>query len=184
MLYAALYHIKTGRWPVRLEVVPLHGEPVELTYNPKDAECLLAEANRLLRTANARIGEVEGGRANITGLANPRASTCRFCLFRPACQAYWLARELDPHAKWPSDVTGVIKAMTHLRNGKVCLRLAKGDSASSPCITVRNLTDTTERHPLLQEGLVGTRVSLYGLDYDYRTGDYTETATTVIYVTN
>jgi hypothetical protein len=48
------------------------------------------------------------------------------------------------------------------------------------CITVRNLTDSTDRHPLLNEIKKGSWVAIYGLRYDYHSGDYTETQHTII----
>ena len=183
-LYAALYQIKCGSWPVRLEVVPLQGAPTEVAYDPGKAERLLMEASALLRTANKRIAEVESGRMEIIGLASPRAEYCRLCLFRPACQAYWLTRSHGAQATWPADVKGLISEITRLRNGKVCMRIAQDEPTKSSCITIRNLTDSVDRHPLLRQAQPETRVALYGLDYHYRSADYTETQDTVIFVNN
>jgi len=183
-LYAALYRLKSGAWPTRLEIVPLQGTPVDVRYSPENANRLLAEASTFLRSANKRIAEVENGSAEITGLASPQSMHCRFCLFRPACRAYWIAKRQEPQEKWPVDVQGFLRETTCLRNGKVCMKIAEDDSPTSSCITVRNLTDSTDRHPLLHHTAIGKRVAVYGLNRDYRSGDYTETQNTIIYRTD
>lgn len=180
-LYAALYRLKCRVWPIRLEVVPVQGKPVEIFFDQKESERLLEEASTFLYAANRRISEVENGRADVTELASPQAVHCRLCLFRPACQAYWNARRLKPQEKWPADVKGFLIETTRLRNGKVCMRIVEGDLSSLPCVTVRNLTDCAKRHPLLHLAAIGSRVAIYGLKYHYRSGDYTETQNTVIY---
>lgn len=179
-LYAALYRLSNGAWPVRLEVVPLQGAPVEIGFEPEESERLLSDARSFLHVANGRIAEVEGGGATIDGLASPQAVHCRLCLFRPACKAYWIARQLKPQEKWPADVSGFIRETTRLRNGKVCMRIGEGD-LFSPRVTVRNLTDCADRHPLLHHIRTGNWVAIYGLRYDYHSDDYTETQDTVIY---
>jgi hypothetical protein len=182
-LYAALYQLKCGVWPVRLEVVPLQGAPVAVPYDTGEAQRLLAGADTFLHEANRRIAEVESGRRRIVELASPRAENCRLCLFRPACHAYWLARTQEAQAKWPADVRGTVHETTRLRNGRVCVRIAQSDQSSASCITVRNLTDGAARHPLLDKAQPGSMVALYGLEHNYHSGDYTETQNTVIFVT-
>ncbi len=180
-LYAALYRLKSGVWPIRLEIVPLQGTPVEVRFDPENAKRLLAEARVFLRSANKRIAEAEDGSTEIIDLASPRSMYCRLCLFRPACQAYWFAKRQESQEKWPIDVEGFLRETTRLRNGKVCMKIAEDDSPKSSFITVRNLTDSMDRHPLLHRTAIGERVAVYGLNRNYRSGDYTETQNTVIY---
>ena len=183
-LYAALYRLKSGVWPTRLEILPLHGPPVEVPFDPENATLLLAEASTFLRSANKRITEVDNGCAEVTGLASPQSMHCRLCLFRPTCWAYWISRRQESQEKWPIDVQGFLRETTRLRNGKVCMKIAEDDSPTSSCITVRNLTDSTDRHPLLHRTTIGKRVAVYGLNRDYRSGDYNESQNTVIYGTD
>lgn len=180
ILYAALYQLKWGVWPVRLEVVPLQGAPFVVPYDTGEALRLLASADAFLRDANRRIAEVVSGRRGIVELASPRVENCRLCLFRPACQAYWLVRTQDAQAKWPADVKGVVDEKTRLRNGKWCIRITQSDLPTPSLITVRNLTDGVVRHPLLDKAQPGVMVALYGLEHDYHSGDYKETQNTVI----
>jgi hypothetical protein len=183
MLYAALYRLTFGVWPARLEVVPLQGTAVAIPYDAEEADGLLAAAVAFLQDANRRVAEVEIGRGQTAGLASPCSGNCRLCLFRPACDAYWSARTQGSQAKWPADVRGVVHETTRLRNGKVCMRIAQSEQPGSSCITVRNLTDDIARHPVLDKAQSGIRVALYGLEHNYRSGDYTETQSTVCFVT-
>lgn len=184
LLYAALYRQKTGSWPIRLEVIPLHGAPLDVSLDPREAEHLLQEAKMSLRAANNRIAAVQGGTADATELAAARPEHCRLCLFRPACKAYWLARQRNVAGKWPADVRGVLEESARLRNGKVCLRIRVADSPSISSTTVRGVTDSVDRHPLLAGMSIGRSIAVYGLWRDYRSGDYIETQNTVIYRTD
>ena len=122
-LYAALYWQKEGIWPVGLKIIPLQGKPLDVHLDPAHAELLLDEAKACLQSANARIATVETGAADAAVLASPQPRNCRWCLFRPACKAYWSARRQDAAGKWPVDVRGIVQQSIHLRNGKVCLRI-------------------------------------------------------------
>lgn len=179
-LYAALYWQKTGTWPIRLVVVPLQGESLDVHLEPAHAEHLLDEARAFLQSANGRIAAVQGGSDDAVGLATPQPEHCRLCLFRPACRAYWFARQREEDGKWPIDVQGIVQESVRLRNGRICLRIAETDSSTSSCTTVRNITDSLDRHPVLNNMPTGSRVAMYGLRHDYRSGDYTETQNTVI----
>jgi hypothetical protein len=118
-LYAALYRQKTDTWPVRLEVIPLQGESIEVVFEPEHAEHLLREAKEFLKTTNKRIDAVRDGTMNTTVFAVALPEHCRLCLFRPACGEYWDARQREVDAKWPVDVRGILEKFTLLRNGKI-----------------------------------------------------------------
>ena len=181
-LYAALYSQKEGIWPVGLKIIPLQGKTLDVHLDPAHAELLLDEAKACLQSANARIAAVETGAADATVLASPQPGNCRWCLFRPACKAYWSARRQDAAGKWPVDVRGIVQQSMHLRNGRVCLRISETNLTTSAHITVRNITDSIDRHPLLNSILAGSNVAIYGLRRDNRSDDYTETQNTVIHM--
>lgn len=180
-LYAALYKQKTGSWPVKLEVIPLQGEPLDVSLDATDAECLLSAAKAYIRVANDRVSSVQTGTLEITQLAAAKPEHCRMCPFRPACRVYWLARRRNVDGIWPADVCGVLEASVRLRNGKICLRIRETDSPTTSCMTIRGVTDSVDRHPHLSNMPVGTHVAVYGLWRDYRSSDYTETQNTVIF---
>lgn len=180
-LYAALYHSKYGSWPIRLEIVPLQGATVDVIWDPTDAASLLAEASAFLLIVNQRIAEVQNGRAKAHTLASAQPTCCRYCLFRPGCQAYWIARERPSAEKWPLDLRGFLREVVRLRNGRLCLRIAESEPSAGTSIAVRNLTDDAHRHPALNSITLGGWVAIYGLKQDYRSGDYMETQNTVIF---
>lgn len=181
-LYAALFQHKFGIWPVSLELVPLQGAPVSVSYDEASATRLLEDACVLMREANRRVAEVKNGCSPVTELASPSVENCMFCLYRPACEAYWLARRQRPEARWPADVAGQLMESVRLRNGKWCMRISQRDSQKPSCVTVRNLTDDAVRHPLLHQVQPGTEVAMCGLHYERRSGDYTETQNTMLFV--
>jgi PD-(D/E)XK nuclease superfamily len=180
-LYAYLYHDKFGVWPFRLEIVPLQRSPIEVLFEHKDAERLFEEATTYLLVANERIKKVKEGKAALPDLASPGPKHCRFCLFRPACSAYWIARRVEPDEKWPIDVRGYVKQVISLRNGKICVTLSETSNPESTVLTIRNLTKSTNRHPSLNHIESGTHIAIYGLKYHYQTGDYSETPYTFIH---
>lgn len=180
-LYAALYWQKTGIWPVKLNIIPLQGEPLNVEFDHTGAANLLDEAKAFLQFANERIAGVREGINDISNLAAAKPEHCRICLFRPACTAYWVARQRDTNGKWPVDVFGVVQDSQRLRNGKVCLRIGLLDFSTPSYATIRGITEFTGRHPLITHIHVGTRIAVYGLKRDNRSSDYTETQNTVIY---
>ena len=179
-LYAALYRYRFGMWPAVLEIIPLQGASVEVPFAKRHAKRLLETARRSLQTANKMIDKVTHGNTDVASLASPRAENCRLCLFRPECRAYWTARKLDPQQKWPSDVRGCLREIIVLRNGKLCLTIAK-DPSSPLTVSIRNLDSSEDRHPLLRSIQRGSQVEVYSLKYLPRSGDYLETVNTVIY---
>lgn len=183
-LYAALYRQRTETLPVRLEVIPLQGEPIEVVFELEHVERLLLDAKEFLRVANNRIDAVQDGTMDTTVLAVAIPEYCRLCLFRPACGAYWDARQREIDARWPADVRGILEKSTLLRNGKLCLLIRQTDSPSLSSIVVRGVTDSADRHPILTSMPLGAHVAVYGLQRDYRSCDYIETQNTVIYRTD
>ena len=182
-LYAALYRDRSGTWPAVLEIIPLQGAPVEIPFDKRHAERLLETACRSLHAANKMIEEVENGNKDVTSLASPKAEHCRLCLFRPECRAYWTARKHDPQQKWPFDLRGFLREKIVLRNGKLCLAIAK-EPSSPLTVSIRSLESSEDRHPLLHRIQAGSPVEVYGLKYLPRSGDYSETKNTVIYGTD
>jgi hypothetical protein len=63
------------------------------------------------------------------------------------------------------------------------MKIARREPPTPSCTTVRNLMDGAARHPLLDKAQPGNMVTLYGLEHNYHSGDYTETQNTVIFVT-
>jgi hypothetical protein len=154
-LYAALYHEATGTWPLRLELVPLSGDPQEVPFTLEECLRLLESAKDLLNAVNEQLTRACGWDEIEASLATPSSSACRFCSFRPACGPYVSAikRNADDR-EWPPDVVGAFHSVTKLGNGRFILRTTRGDGTD---VFVRDLSDdAVQALALAREGaLVG-----------------------------
>jgi PD-(D/E)XK nuclease superfamily len=127
-LYAALYFEATGTWPVRLELVPLAGDPQEVSFSQEECLRLLERAKALLADVNQQLARVpEGWDAVEASLATPSAAACRFCSFRPACSPYLSTERPAEDREWPADVCGSFQSLIRLGNGRWILRAARND---------------------------------------------------------
>ncbi len=107
---AALFASKQGRWPIKLEVVPLQGPEKDIPFEPAECESLLREATYTLKQVNDQIGQalkLSDPEKAAVSFANPSPASCRNCCFRPSCKAYQTARNnLSQNRDWPRDVWG------------------------------------------------------------------------------
>ncbi len=181
-LCAALYAATTGSWPAKLELVPLHGDAVEIPCDAADCEALLAEAIAALARINATIAELASRHEDAEArLANPSVASCRQCLFRPACAPYRQVRkEAGGDEEWPNDVWGELREMRQLGNGKLLMTIGTGPTARE-VRHVRGITASSERHPALQHVHEGDMLGIFSLRGAAATGTLSETPWTVIY---
>jgi hypothetical protein len=179
-LYAAIYAAATGIWPAKLELVPLQGAVREVEYKRSECEHLLREAREAITKANSIIANNSPATAEAL-LAAPSPSSCRYCLFRPACSAYRAARERGAVADgWPEDLWGTIREKRILGNGKILLTIQPA-TAGSPPITIRGLSSSPERHPALPGLAPGDSTAAFGLKGGVTGGTLQESSWTVIY---
>ena len=178
-LYAGLYSATYGKWPVRLGVVPLNGERVAVPFDPSACEKLAFEATRALRILNDKVDSLlaSGHLEAAQRLANPEATLCRVCLYRPACPAYQQAIPCPLPDAWPSDVVGVVTEIVRLRHDRVnvVLRLRSGDS-----FTMRAVSDS-ERHPTVTRLGLGDRLGVFNFNGPKGRNDASEGRTTTLY---
>ena len=179
-LYAALFHAKFIEWPDLLEILPLQGDAVIFSYSRDEASSLLQEASDRLCKINKSVEKILSSSESEWSLSSPKAKHCRFCLYRPACVPYWELRTKDEEQRWPYDVRGTIVDINELRGGKLCIQLLP-KSKDSAIITIRNITDSLERYPELDQISIDSQVAFYGLQYQYHSQDYSESRMTVLY---
>lgn len=138
-LYAALYKEKIGKWPSNLQLVPLSGEPHDVSFSPDECLRLLDEARAIIGEANEDIARCGGDSDALESLlASPSPSACRFCPYRPACRRY-MSHDLpadDPG--WPADVWGTLEDLTRLGNGNFMLSVKIQDGS---VVFVRDIAD-------------------------------------------
>jgi hypothetical protein len=179
MLYAAIIREREGRWPARAELESLDGSAVAvIALEPLECLALLARAKRLLAATNASVDAVlQDPARNLRPLASPGAEQCRYCEFRPACEAYWETREANA-GEWPDDIRGVVKRKTLLGIGTVMLEIGTPNGAAPP-VRVRGLEPG--RHPALAAAAEGERVIVCNLRQDRASGALSQTPLTAVY---
>ena len=152
-LYAALYYEATGLWPLRLELVPLSGDPQDVPFSHEECLHLLSSAKNLLSAVNEHLARSDGWDAIEASLATPSATACRFCSFRPACAPYISAAQVAAeNPEWPPDVLGAFQSLTKLGNGRLILHVRREDGTD---VFVRDLTDEVAAEALaIHEGVL------------------------------
>jgi len=178
-LYAGMYAATFGRWPVRLEVIPLNGEPVLIPFTPAVCENLIREASQALRSLNHTVGNLlaSGGFDAAQRLGNPQANICGTCLYRPACPAYHEALAGQQSDPWPSDVVGVVSEIVPLRHDRVNLAVR---SRSGDLFTLRAVSES-DRHPAVASLGPRDEVGIFNFKGPRNRSDATEGRMTVIY---
>lgn len=174
-LYAAVFAAMTGEWPVRLEVVPVAGEPEEVPFSPAEAEQLLLEAVRLLDAVNGVLATTEP-RSQQELLARPSTHNCRFCPYRPWCAPYRRAADAAPDG-WPADTWGEVTEVRSLGNSRILLTLEHDGLLAR----LAGLDPRPERHPALALLDVGDPVAAFDLRRQRGSSSLSEGTMTVIY---
>jgi hypothetical protein len=178
-LYAALYASSKGRWPVRLEVVPLTGIPCSVNFNKKDCSLLLEEAREVLQRVNSTIKqEAHAPQELARRLGAPSPANCAYCPYRPGCVPYRTAvlksEFLDD---WPRDLWGRVGEIQQLGNGKLLITIQRmGDLRR-----IRGVTAGHYRHPALQLLKVGEALAAFNLRAAGSKEIFLESSYTVLY---
>ncbi len=171
-IYAALFHHKScGIWPAKLTVIDPYGARHNVAFTAEECLTLSQQATELYDQVKAQI---ETGAAPET-LACPGPQTCNFCPFRPACRAYWQARE--PGGDWPNDVRGTVTDIRTQGNGNQQIKLES--DAGTAWVSDLQIT----RHACLTPQSRGRLLSCYNVVPEKQTPDrYLEGPMTTIYI--
>lgn len=175
-LYAVLYFQTYNLWPVSLQVVPLTGAALEVSFTQEQCVNLLEEASDTLRVNNSIV--LNGLTTAYYALANPSSENCKFCSYRPACPKYREGAEQSVKNSLPTDAFGQVLDINALRNGNINLRVSgrKGEK-----YTFRALNGRTRRHPAMQEIKRGDQVGIFNARPSADRSEFLETPTTVLY---
>jgi hypothetical protein len=155
ILYAALYHATYGTWPVELELVPLHGDSIRVSFTREQATASLVEAVALYEWVNSQLDDTE---RMPRALMRPSPSACHFCGFRPACAAYLSARN-PQEGTWPIDVIGSVERIQTLKNGTYLIQV----SDSGRAVRVRGISASGDRHPYVSGLRIGSVAGLFSV---------------------
>lgn len=176
-LYAAMFAEQKKVWPVKLRLVPLSGQPVELEIDPKACINLLAEAEQTLEQINQVI---ESSPSNTVErrLAVPSSTNCSRCLFRPGCRVYRSTVEKSSGTEnWPKDAYGEVQNIRRLGNAKMAISFRSGVDQSE--YQIRGLT--SNRHPALGFLQAGDTFGAYNLGHPISQASFGEALMTTIY---
>jgi hypothetical protein len=94
LIYAYLWHAKTGEWPTEAAIQLPDGARLELEVTPQDAEAVANE----LRATRQRYNAKAASGAAPADLASPDNETCGRCAFKASCP-YFLASS-SPTWEW------------------------------------------------------------------------------------
>lgn len=170
-LYSALFHEEHGEWSSNLIVISLDGRSHYIDYEENECLILLEESRNMLRRVNSTI---EANEKAATKLASPSQTNCRYCLYRPICEPYFLARQGDLTEGWPNDAWGIVAEKKMLWNGRGKIVLTPL-SGTSP-ISIRGLR--LERHAALD---TFQKIGVFSLHSDGSYNNYKEGQFTTIY---
>jgi hypothetical protein len=177
-LYAALYWSNHGRWPKRLELVPLVGPAVIVPFDPEKCVDLLEEAKQTLRGINSRIQAIlAASTSQIEELATPSPEACRFCEFRAGCEAYWKQRTFNGAGEWPIDVRGRVVRQKTFANGKTTVEIVGREDG----IRYRITGLRAPKYPILAENREGGLFAAYNLRPESMPTTFSDTTLTAIY---
>jgi CRISPR/Cas system-associated exonuclease Cas4 (RecB family) len=170
-LYAALFHEEHEEWSHNLIVISLNGKSHYIDFEENECLILLEESKNMLRRVNSII---EANEKAPLKLASPSQTNCWYCLYRPLCEPYFLARQGDLTEGWSNDVWGIVAEKKMLRNGlgKIVLTPLSGTSP----INIRGLR--LERHAALD---AFQKIGIFSLYSDNSDNNYKEGQFTTIY---
>jgi hypothetical protein len=175
LLYGYLVNENYGRYPDVGKLL-MQGEAVEIQLEADRCTNEAIQAVSLLDSFNEKLTSS----VDVTDLATPSPSACRWCNFKTLCPAFW--REVNED--WTEQlgsaaIRGTLKsAPTQIQNGRafsLSISVLSGRSAPRD-ITVAPLNK--EIHPQLSEFLVGEAVRIINL-FLRRDGQLAPTDTTV-----
>ncbi|PVC67985.1 hypothetical protein C2I27_15255 [Priestia megaterium] len=171
LIYAALLYENLNEWPVALEIHDLNGSVHSIKYKKEQSIRLLNEAKELFHRVNGLISRTDSFFELQKYLANPAPQYCRYCEFRPICNAYWSKKDMSPQLNWGMDIRGQCESLTTLGNGSYLLKIRSGLNTYK----VRGLNPN--RHQILE----GRFLSIYNLSADKTNNCFSEKMLTMIY---
>lgn len=176
-LYAAIYNSAFGTWPVSLQIVGIDETSYEIDFDQEDSVNLLNEAYHMITKINFIISNEKNLSEMNDLLSSPSPDTCRYCLYRPACQSYVKRKETTPSAEWPKDIIGTLYEKKILGNGLMLIRIA-ADNNNSDIITIRGLHPG--RHPALN--FESDKMAIFSMISDNSPNSFKEGILTTIYI--
>jgi RecB family exonuclease len=161
-LYVYLYAEQEGRWPVRAGLLPLVGDPVEISVDPAASSKLADMARGLLRGYNQMHKPPRG---------TPSPETCAMCAYAARCAPFW--ESCSP--SWTPNIVAVEGTVTRKFDAGAALvsidvLAERGTLVAGEQVMIRAVS--LEQHPTFTGVEVGHRVGLVGLFYEKERNTY------------
>lgn len=115
-LYAHLYFLMHGQYPVLLYLVTLANTFVEIDFTNEDCERVYNNALNLIFEINQAIADNK-----IELIAKPSEENCKYCSYRPACNYY--KKWLKDNFKNTNDLAGILQKITSFNNNTIGIQL-------------------------------------------------------------
>jgi CRISPR/Cas system-associated exonuclease Cas4 (RecB family) len=159
--YAALFYEEYEEWPRSLMIMGLDGKCRHIAYTEDESKALLGELKDMLTQINQTIlhNHATAPKDAFSELASPSKVNCRFCLYRPSCEPYFLKRQNNREDGWPNDIWGTLLEKKVLKNGLGKILLAELCNGNQ--IGIRSLH--LDRHVSLA---LSTQISAFSLYID------------------
>jgi hypothetical protein len=161
-LYVYLFAEQEGQWPVRAGLLPLVGDPVEISVDPA-ASAKLADLARGLLLAYNQMPKPPAG--------TPSPGTCAMCTYAARCPTFW--ESCGP--SWSPDIVAVEGTVTRRFDAgsavvSIDVLVERGTLVPAETVMIRAIS--VEQHPELTRVEVGQRIGLVGLFYETERNTY------------
>jgi CRISPR/Cas system-associated exonuclease Cas4 (RecB family) len=161
-LYAYLFAEQEGQWPVRAGLLPLVGDPVEISVDPA-ASAKLADLARGILHAYNQMPKPPAG--------TPSPGTCAMCTYAARCATFWESCE----SSWSPSVLAVQGMVTRKFGAgsavvSIDVLVERGTLAPAERVMIRAIS--VEQHPEFMHVEIGHRIRLVGLSYEKERNTY------------
>ena len=166
-LYAHLYFLMNGKYPMALYLVTLSHNFIEVKFENSDCEKIYTEVLQFLANTNSFITLND-----LSAIAHPSVENCKYCYYRPACNFYadWLTTNFET----VNDLFGTIEKVNQFNNNTLGLQLLINDKK----ILINGLSIEGKNE---FESFIGKKVVLYNLKKTKQSLNATANNFTVVY---
>jgi RecB family exonuclease len=161
-LYVYLFAEQEGQWPVRAGLLPLVGDPVEISVDPA-ASLKLADLARGLLLAYNQMSKPPAG--------TPSPGTCAMCGYAARCATFW--DSCGP--SWSPNIVAVQGIVTRKFDAgaavvSIDVLVEQGTLTRGEKVMIRAIS--VEQHPEIERVDVARRVGLVGLVHENERNTY------------
>jgi RecB family exonuclease len=153
-IYAGLYFLSSGDWPIRLELHGLDNSVCEVVFTSDECSQVMGNAESLAATLPSSTADLSGNIEAQKATASPAKDVCRYCTYRPACPGYLALIETQSDLACESDLYGTFRDWKTLGNGEYLMEMQH----ESGSVRIRNLPPVDHLTAALQSAVPGEKV--------------------------